>query len=731
LKRIHGKALWTLATALFSLAAAALTLGCVSAHADTYSVPITSYDAFRSAVIGNGYDTDGLYYKDGLDYSYQCWDGANLLWQQLGRTLNTGDTGCAYGTWTVDWAREQNAGSDFTLITNKNNVKRGDVVVLGSYAYDGTWAIDGPGHVGFADADWSSGAAVQLILDQNFDGRKYFSSHNIITTSFLGAFRLKRWNGQGEYLDMGASFDGFLIATVPWKHLTIGASGTNVELDCDDSERLTAREAWHFERQSDLSYVITSLYGGAVLEVAGGSAANGANVQVAWKKTGGDEQRFYFMDGLRIVPKCATGSSLDVTGGTFADGTNIEIWAQNSSDAQKIRSYDNALNDNGVFPTSMTVADMLTVAAGAQATIAHSFSPADAVPNRQGITWESWDPGVASVDENGVVTGVMGGSTKVTAQSKFNDHWYAECEVTVVSGIPASKITEHKVDGDQLHVEWTESPTTSDDDVRTYTIEIYNNLSGEVYRSFEGLTVLSADFDLYGLTRNGLNCVRVVAVDETTGASQASSPYSINYLGESEPQASLVMHAGETLDWEGILTLFREEDRGMLDNVAYRGWYKMTSSDESVLRIDVVTSGYTNDYSKKSFVALQPGTVEISMGYDDQPNTARTMTVYVLEQGAMAVTLPAGLRTIEDEAFAGASFTEVRIPDGCTSIGSRAFADNASLRTIVIPASVTSIAWDAFMLNNGTNWDVTIWCEEGSEAAAFAQRWGFLYRYME
>ena len=43
-----------------------------------YSVSIDCYESFRNTVIGNGYDLDG-------QYSYQCWDGACLLWDELGR----------------------------------------------------------------------------------------------------------------------------------------------------------------------------------------------------------------------------------------------------------------------------------------------------------------------------------------------------------------------------------------------------------------------------------------------------------------------------------------------------------------------------------------------------------------------------------------------------------------------------------------------------------------------
>ena len=81
--------------------------------------------------------------------------------------------------------------------------------------------------------------------------------------------------------------------------------------------------------------------------------------------------------------------------------------------------------------------------------------------------------------------------------------------------------------------------------------------------------------------------------------------------------------------------------------------------------------------------------------------------------------LPTGLKAIEEEAFAGISARTVVIPEGCTSIGSRAFADCGSLKYVVIPDSVTSIAANAFARSN-----VTFVCNDDSPAHAYAQERG-------
>lgn len=58
--------------------------------------------------------------------------------------------------------------------------------------------------------------------------------------------------------------------------------------------------------------------------------------------------------------------------------------------------------------------------------------------------------------------------------------------------------------------------------------------------------------------------------------------------------------------------------------------------------------------------------------------------------------LPSGLKTIEEEAFAGLPCQVIIIPQGCTTIGSRAFADCEELLYVQIPDSVSRIADDAF-----------------------------------
>ena len=143
------------------------------ARGNYYKVDISSYNAFRKEVMGKGYDLDNC-------WSYQCWDGACLLWENLDRWLYTGD-GTARGCWTLK--RDVNAGSDFDLIYKKEDIKRGDVVVFSCGDF---------GHIGYADEDYSGNGYIRL-LGQNQSADMRFCVINMSLGTFLGAFRYHGW----------------------------------------------------------------------------------------------------------------------------------------------------------------------------------------------------------------------------------------------------------------------------------------------------------------------------------------------------------------------------------------------------------------------------------------------------------------------------------------------------------------------------------------------------------
>ena len=88
---------------------------------------------------------------------------------------------------------------------------------------------------------------------------------------------------------------------------------------------------------------------------------------------------------------------------------------------------------------------------------------------------------------------------------------------------------------------------------------------------------------------------------------------------------------------------------------------------------------------------------------------------------ARVFTLPGSLERIEAEAFEGSIATMFVIPEHCTAIESRAFANCRSLVRVVIPSSVRTIADDAF---DGC-YGLTIVTPAGSAADAYARARGW------
>ena len=69
--------------------------------------------------------------------------------------------------------------------------------------------------------------------------------------------------------------------------------------------------------------------------------------------------------------------------------------------------------------------------------------------------------------------------------------------------------------------------------------------------------------------------------------------------------------------------------------------------------------------------------------------------IYVAENGS-TIQIPAGIKSIADQAFMGTASRRVIIPDGCLTIGMEAFANAKNLTEIHIPDSVVTIDPTAF-----------------------------------
>ncbi|MDB5177139.1 MAG: exported protein of unknown function [Candidatus Saccharibacteria bacterium] len=115
---------------------------------------------------------------------------------------------------------------------------------------------------------------------------------------------------------------------------------------------------------SDGVYEITNSHSGKSLDVAGGSTANGASVQL-YSSNHSAAQRWQLTrdsDGYYGVKSTASGRYLDVLGGTPTMGAKIQIWDGNDSCAQKwsIRM----MSDNSIALTNKCSGYVLDITGG-------------------------------------------------------------------------------------------------------------------------------------------------------------------------------------------------------------------------------------------------------------------------------------------------------------------------------------------------------------------------------
>jgi len=137
--------------------------------------PFDTPQAFRDATLGKCIDLDGK-------WGSQCVDLANAFWKEYtNRWISTCGTGMARGIWDC---KEQNAGTEFKLIYNANDIQTGDWIIFDGGAY---------GHVGMALGNSHDGYVA--LLGENQGGTSCSgggSATNIINMSlktFRGAFR--------------------------------------------------------------------------------------------------------------------------------------------------------------------------------------------------------------------------------------------------------------------------------------------------------------------------------------------------------------------------------------------------------------------------------------------------------------------------------------------------------------------------------------------------------------
>lgn len=146
-----------------------------------------------------------------------------------------------------------------------------------------------------------------------------------------------------------------------------------------------------------------------------------------------------------------------------------------------------------------------------------------------------------------------------------------------------------------------------------------------------------------------------------------------------------ILYAGESAYLNAWACCYADEsETSYIDVFAHGTW---TVSNEAIVQIESDQTIKATGVGKTTVCFTLPngesGSLELIVAGTPDPSQ-RTLE------------LPENVSVIEEEAFAGISAAIVILPESCREIQSRAFADNSSLEYVYIPATVTSIASDAF-----------------------------------
>ncbi len=171
------------------------------------------------------------------------------------------------------------------------------------------------------------------------------------------------------------------------------------------------------------------------------------------------------------------GNRVTATLDTSALESGAELYLQLTDYAMNQTTYKLVLNGDNTRrnPTSITVTPAeVSLVKGTSTRLSVSYEPW--IVN-EGVVWSSADETIATVDQNGKVTGIAVGSTTITATSVYDETIFGTCQVTVKSfDVTLTGILQDK-DGNPLLFNWD----MEKDNTWTKYADLKNNLNAATF----------------------------------------------------------------------------------------------------------------------------------------------------------------------------------------------------------------------------------------------------------
>ncbi len=156
------------------------------------------------------------------------------------------------------------------------------------------------------------------------------------------------------------------------------------------------------------------------------------------------------------------------------NGTDMYIQLTDYAMNQSTYKFVLKGNNEPQNPTSITLPETATVVKGTSIILTPSYEPW--IVN-EGVVWSSANEDIATVDENGKVTGVDAGTTTITATSVYNEEVFGTCEVTVkFYDVTLNGMLQDK-DGNPQLFTWN----LATDKTWTKTADLENNINAATF----------------------------------------------------------------------------------------------------------------------------------------------------------------------------------------------------------------------------------------------------------
>ena len=136
--------------------------------------------------------------------------------------------------------------------------------------------------------------------------------------------------------DLGDDFYARISESSVGKNISL--SGSNVVISAPTTD---ASQIWRFVKNSDGTYFIQNLSNGQFLAATSSGSKAGTNItSFSFTGSNGQKWRIYDRNGYYVfIPVCAYECVMDISGGSTANGTNVQLWSYND-DTNNSKKFD-------------------------------------------------------------------------------------------------------------------------------------------------------------------------------------------------------------------------------------------------------------------------------------------------------------------------------------------------------------------------------------------------------